>query len=384
MPPTVKVQRGSITFGSSSDSTTTGFADDVASLTKAFARITAVIPCSRGVALGDTVNKNNDDLGMTCELTAIDTITFTRQPGGEDQDYRAHWEVVEYIGPAGGPDEFVVTGHGTDTLSDGVSTLNPIADSGVAISYINDCVPFITGLSHDGTGRDWDDVNVTAKAITLGGPIDTIEIQRGFTTGDLKVSWAMLEFIGSNYIIQNNKEHGFSSAGANETEAITAVSAWDKAFIVPSMRSASGEVGLEDSAFNIWPGATTSTVRYRMNAGADNVGNVRAVAHVVENPGLNVIHDDSITGGGTDIAGGSGLQLVSKTISAPRNSLSECSALGTADSDGSGALYPQHLWGYRLTTNTDFQFSRGRGGTTSEWALQGVGWPQSPRRMVVG
>lgn len=379
MPATIKVQRAGVTFGSGSDSTT-ATPDTVSSLTAAFARLTAVIPCSRGIALGSTADKNNDDLGMTCELTGVSTITFTREAGGENDDYRAYWELWEYIGPAGGNDEFIVRGHGSNTLSSGTAVIN-VAVSG--ISSLSDCVPFITGIRHDGTGRNWDDVNVTAKAVNIVGPGDTIEIRRGGTSGDLEVTWAMVEFTGSNWIVQNNIEHSFASAGANETESIAAVNAWDEAFIVPSFRSSGENPNLDDSAFNIWPGATTSTLRFRLNSGATTPTNSFAMAHVVENPSLNVLHEDSITGGGTDHTGGTGLQTVDQTISAPTTALAECVAFGTADSDGSGLQYPRHLWAYRLTATTNFQWQRGRGGSTSEWARQAVGWPRSPRRLVI-
>jgi hypothetical protein len=52
-------------------------------------------------------------------LTGTNTIAFTRISTGEAANYRADWESWEYVGPAGGPNEFIVRSRNTVTMNAG-------------------------------------------------------------------------------------------------------------------------------------------------------------------------------------------------------------------------------------------------------------------------
>lgn len=369
----VNIQRGNVSFGASSDTTTDTI--DAVVLANAFVRITSTHFASAGPTAGTTSNRNNDDLGVTVALTDTTTVTFTRESGGDNEDVTVDYEVWEYVGAASGENEFIVRSQQDITLSNGTGTV----DTDIAgITTLGNCVPFICGIRNDGTARNWDDVNVSAE-MRNDGVNDEVRLIRGGTSGDTVVSVAIVEFTGSNWSVQNNVSHTFTAAGADETEAITDVTDWDTAFIVSSKQNVAGATGNDEVGYNCWPGATTTAVRFRLRSGHATPGGNIVIAHVVQNDNMTVEHIGSATGldaRSDHQAGSNGLTTYNESITAV--SLAQAAAISTSDSTGTGNGYPIAKFNYRLSTTTNLLYTQPRGNTTisATWAAQIISFPE--------
>lgn len=359
------VQRGSFDFGATEDTDTVTLGTAVASLGQAFARITGVRFSSGGPSAGTTGDRNADDLGVSCVLTATNTITFTRESGGADEDVRVYWEVIEF--ESSGPNAAVVRYHDNITMA---SATGQQDQSVSGVSTLGDCVPFICGIRTSQSNVYWDDAGVTAKMVDVSG--DKVRLDRESTGATTVVSVAVVEFTGSNWTVQNNIEHNYTAAGSNETESITSVVDISHAFVVCGHRfntSANDNLG-----YNCWF-KDVDELYFRLNSGSDVPADDYTVAHVIRNDDMIVEHMDSITGSGTDApAGSSSPQSIQMSVTAV-GSMSRSCLFATADDNNSSTAYPQPFWLYRLTDVDEVTFWRGRYGSVAEWTLQVVQIP---------
>lgn len=357
----IKVQRGVTVFGASADSTTATITA-VGSTTKAFVRVTNVCRASGGDDAGITTNRNVDDLGINIALTNTTTVTISRLAAGVNADMRIAWEVWEYTGSGGGANEFIVRYANDITYTAGSANVDT-AVSG--ITTLSKCVPFIAGqTAATGGSSVWDRASCTAEMVNVSG--NKVRLVKAATSTTATVSVVVVEFTGSNWSVQS-KTHSFSASGSTETETITAVSAWSKAFITYSFRNS--PAGTDETTCNVWPGSTTSSVRFRMTSGA-TVTSAVCIVHVVAHSDLSVEHLDSITGGkSSHAAGSSSPQAIDETIT----TLSDTSAAGVIAShvaDDSAATYPRSFWNFRIKSTTAVEFWRARHGASGNWALQ--------------
>lgn len=372
------IQRGTTVFGLIADTFVQPI-DQVGSIGndgKAFVRITNVQHSSAGPDLGTAFNRENDDLGVRAQLTDNDEITFTRLTGTNGpENVRATWEVWEYIGAAGGENEFIVR------LDTEVTTIdeNPV-DTNIP-NFVNrdNLVPFITGVTNDDGDRRWDDATHIAEIIDPGGGLADVRIDRDGTTNTSIVGVVVVEFTGSNWNVQNNISHNFATTNV-ETEPITAVNSWNEAFIISSYHARDGQDEREEIAANIWPGPTNALVNFDLSS-VDSVGpQYRAVAHVIENPGLQVQHLDSNTGGEANLPAGLGLAQTVPIAINQVDDMSETGLVATAYNTGGNRSYPRPFWNYLLTADDTVEFFRARSsGGDSEWTLGVIQFPQSDK-----
>jgi hypothetical protein len=300
------------------------------------------------------------------KLSALDTIELERSIYGQDENIRVFWEVIEF--PSVGNNAAVVRYHDIVTIAHASGQQDQVVSG---ISTIGDCVPFICGVLHSSGNPYWSDASVTAEMYTSGS--DYVRLKRGGTALAADVSVAVVEFTGTSWAVQNDNEHNYSSAGANETETITDVADWSHAFIVASHRcdlDNNDELG-----WICWPGSSTTTVRFRINTAATNPGNHYTIAHVIRNDSMDVQHLDSVTGSGTDHPVGSAApQQIETSITAVNDPLST-SLVASADDNDISPDYPQPFWGYTLNGDDEVTWWRGRYNSVAEWALQVVEWP---------
>jgi len=381
--PDFNIQRGFLDFGLNEDSTTVtitpvrSFGDGGF----AFVRLTNTQHASSGF---DGNQKNMDDIGVHAQLTARDTITFTQTGTGQNADYRAAWEVWEYVGPPGGPNEFIVR---LNTIASTTNTNNPLDVLVPNVINQKKLVPFITSVLSSHTGNDFDDMIHTVEIVDDGFGNTFARLDKdGAGTNPAHPRLAVVEFTGKNWIIQNNISHVFAAAGANEVETVAgnanfeqAVNAWNEAFIVTTFHTPNGEEEAEEIGYNVWPSATTDSMRFRIEDNSNNVatGNYIAIAHVVENPDITVTHVDSITGGGADFTGGGGdPDIENKGFAAITNPLAETGLLATAESDAGGTAAPRVFQDYRLIADDTVEFRRANDGSVGQWALEVIEFPR--------
>ena len=365
MPGDIRVERGVAVFGASADSTSINFGTAAAAADKAFVRITNVAYCSAGPDTATAATRNNDDLGCYIDQTTVTENGFdlVRDAAGVNEDVRVHWELWDYVGPDGGSWEFSVpkranvrASSGTLSGSQGISALNP--------SSYDNLTPVCTGVSSTNTGRNWPDASIALR-LDKTASSEAVDWQRGNAAATTNFSYCLVDWSGSAWTVENNITHQFTAAGVNETETITDVGSWDKAFIFHTFRTVN--TGLDESTCNVWPGSTTTSMRFRMRSSATSaVGYVVEACTVSASKGLSVEHLDSITGTGTDH--GSGSNTTSVTISSV--DAEGAGAIASSDCAGSGTAYGRFAWGYRINNSTNAEFWRSYNGQTGDWAMQ--------------
>lgn len=352
--PDINIQRDIITYGASEDTLTATITS--VDTDHAFARTTNTM---RGGLARDTALSSPryvDDISGRIILTDSTTVTADRPSGGENVDHRAAFEAWEF--PSTGNNAAFVRYHSTITMSSGTSSAVQ-AVSG--ISDIDNCIPIICGISCTTTGSQGERYNCTVEMST--SPSNGITVTRGSTTDSVTVSIAVVEFTGSNWTVDNNISHSFTSSGANETETITDVSDTATACVFSSHRGSTG--GLDEAGYNCWF-KDTNELYFRLRSGASTSGQV-VIAHVLKHADMVVDHRDSILGGETDFATAD--NTVNVTVDT-QDDLSTSAVIATADSNGSGTAYPRPWWNYRLTTTTNVEFYRSRSGQPADWTLQ--------------
>lgn len=360
----IRCQRGVAVFGASADSVTVSFGSSV-TVSRALVRITSVTYSSGGPDATTTGNRFNDDLGVYIDQSSVTTTGFdlVRLAAGVDEDVRVHWEVWEYVGEAGGPWEFAVIARANKRLNPAVFT-GSTSISGLSSDY-SKVVAIGTGVTSGATGASWGDASVALGIDTTGGS-ELITAQRSVAASTTNVTYCAVDFLGSAWSVEA-VSHSFSAAGSDETETIADVGAWDQAFIVSTYRCSGA--GLDEAACNVWPGSTTTSVRFRLRSGAStSLAAVEAFV-VGASSGVAVEHQDSITGGGTDHQTAD--FTTSLTLSTSVD-LERAGMVATSDCAGTGTAYPRQCWGYRLTGATGAEFWRGRAGQPGDWAAQVV------------
>lgn len=374
------IQRGVFDFGATEDADTVTLVTPVKSIddgSNTFLRLTNVQHAGAGRTAGDTANRQNDEIGILAQLTATDTITFSRKATATNFDQRVAWELWEYIGPLGGPNEFIVR-QDTQITTRGPSQVDTEVPN---VENRDNLVPFVTSSFSDNQGTEWDDVIHTAEIVDGGAGITYVRLDRDGqgTAQPSEIGIAVVEFTGSNWKIQNNIQHVFAVAGATETENIPiAVNSWNEAFIVVSYYTNNNDDERNELGHNVWPGVTNDQIRFRVDGGADNVvgGNYVAMVHVVENPDMTMEHLDSITGGEVDLPSPDlGLQTETRAITAVGD-LAQTGLVVTTDTAGGGSGVGRAFWNYRLSLVNQIEFLRADGQGVGNWVAQVIQFPQ--------
>lgn len=347
------IQRGIQTFGASADSDTSASFTPVSVLANSFGRLSCSI---NAPTLNSSVaaDRFNDDMGMGCLLTSASVLTLNRLAAGTDEDMRCPWEIWEF--PDSGNDQVVVRAHGSHTLVAGDASDHVLIGG---ISTLSKCIPVICGITSTATTELWDAAHVTASMLNSGG--NGVTFTRGTTTGDTTVYYAILEFVGSNWSVQNNLSLTFAGAGSDETIACSAVT-WANTVIFPTYRTT--DQNEDEVGYTVREGSSTTTVRARRRSGA--TGTATVIVHLASNSNLTMQRIDSITGGGTAYA--SGDATVNHTISAVP--LARSFVIATVDSAGTGANYPREFWNHRLSSTTNVEGYRARTGQGGDYAIQ--------------
>lgn len=360
----IKVQAGVAVFGATEDSL--AISVTIADTSKALVRIRVTTYSSAGPDTAVVANLNNDDIGARIDQSSVSTGGFTveRQTGGINADVRLHWSVVEYVGPDGGPNEFEVIKRDDVRANAGVASGSRDASTlPITNSDWDKVTVHSTGSRNAGTGTAYADALV-ALSIDKTDGAEAVDYQRGTSSAVTWHSYCLVWWKGSNYSVQNDISHTFSAAGTNETETISAVT-WAETVIFATHRT--GLSGLDETGFNVWEGATTTSLRFRLRSGAGTTGQV-VEAMLVSNPTWSVERDDSITGTETALASGN----TDQTTTITSVDTDQADVVVTADCAGTGTAYPRQHWGYHLTAATTLAMRRGRNGQAGDWAWQVV------------
>jgi hypothetical protein len=324
---------------------------DVGSVLKAF-EYNANSMFTHGGSTSSTSNMEADDMSGTIELTAADTLTFTRQAASLSQNMRYDWQVIQYVGAKNGDNEFIVRSRNTITMSgnSGSATLDntPIDTSR--------CIPFITGVKTSDTTDDGDELRVIAYIDDSG----TLIVEKGSTTNTTVVQVVTVEFIGSNWSVYHGTLTSSSDTGTItiNTDSDGAggstgdVGDWSTAFIEGQFTST--DHGLDSIACRYDAGSTTSTVNFDFQVG-NNTGH-RHFVHVLQ-------HDDMVVTRYTPSGSAQNDTNVDIT-SAGLTDIDQSMIIGTCQGSGGGTAYGRNWRNYRLTSTTNAQHYCHRSGNT--------------------
>lgn len=362
----IKVQRG-ITAIDEAGGTDTTF-DEVDSLASSFALNKNNRYAHAGEVDLSASNRDGDDMSGMLELTATDTLTFSRIAASMAEDAQFAWEIWSYIGDPGGDNEFIVRSRNTFAFSSRTdsATLDTTPDN------INDCVCFITGLmttdNSDGSN------NATAVAYLSG--TETLNVERGGTIGTTTVQIVTVEFTGANWSVG----HGDSGDQAGDTGTIDlfvnadgltggsySVSDWSNAFIVGDDRGSTGDTdfALADMFPVYDPGTNPDEVDWSFDG--NHASTNRHFVRVVENADMTVTRyqDTSSTAAESTV----------DITSAGLTDLTNAAIIGFSETSGTGVAYGRGWRNYGFNSLIEAWHWCHRSGNTMNHELQIISMP---------
>lgn len=357
------------------DGSTSGAA--VSSTTKAFATITNIAKGTSGPVALTTSDKPGRDISAYVVMTGTNGVDVYLAAGGESVDYYVDWMVVECLESSGHANEFIVRDHQAVLLP--ASNQFPNVDiTGTGISNIGDCVPFICGVTTNNSSTtlyrhatmDLNVSSTTNLAIIRGAPI----------SDDTYLSYAIVEFVGSNWTIQNQLKSNWATAAENIT--ISAVNDITEAFVVQQALHFSKENCDDWSAGSYL--LNTTTLRTFWSTGNGDLAQARSRYYIIENPELTVYHENSYGDGGSTDSGSVSSELASGdtdvdyTLNTSLTDLSKAFPSANALCRDGGRTYPRGHWGYGLESTTAFNWRRGRvGSAATDWSLSIATFPSA-------
>jgi hypothetical protein len=364
----IAVQRGSVDYTSSGTTITPG--TTYGALSSAFVRSTNNRKMNAGPP-PSTGNQPIDDLGLGLAITATNTITVTAEPGSNASTARrVYWESWEYTGPSGGAYEFIVRSRNTVTLTGETNT----ATLSETPSDIDNCIPFITGIRHDGTSSNFADC---AAAIAWLSGSNTLNVKRGGTNGTVTVTVTTVEFIGSAWSVAHGRTESAADSGTitlvDSADGTTAgggdVGNWSNAAIFHqfSGNNSNGvDDALADTSATYEPGSNTTSVDWTFNGQhVDSAGAGDRGVHMVHTLSCadmavtRVSDSQSHTGAANVSISGAGL-----------SDISEAGLIVSRNTSGGGNAYARGWVNARITSTTNVELWCHRNGNSIQTRLQ--------------
>lgn len=366
------VQRGSTTIPSGSSIATIIAGENYfapAALSNAFIRITN----THMTGVGENADDDTADNANTVAAypsnpgNLLTSVQFNRNSSTDDT--RIDWEIVEYQGPSGGVNEFIVRDEGvTNYLSGGTTVSQPVT----GITDDNDVVPWITGQSN--TAANTTEYHTGLSTSTWDGANNEIDFTRGTAGGNANtVAWALVEFTGSNWTIQRIS-HTYTLAGTTETEAPTTNFGATGSVFLHTQKRVNGDPGVDEFGHTVWVSATNQ-VSFELQGGASNPGNHVSVAFAIENTQTGGTPMTVTRSNGTIASGGSEPRTNTISIGTSLSDPSVASIFVNNRSAGSGTTYPDPMIAASLSSTTEYELWISESGNTKTYRTEVVEWP---------
>ncbi|MGB5811736.1 MAG: hypothetical protein WBG86_14460 [Polyangiales bacterium] len=297
MPQEIRVQRFTLVVLAGQTFANVGITIPLLDVTKAFVKLTGTQDYSPTPTLGTAVSQTviQDSAVVSILSTTQVNVTFA-DPGTFKT---ITYEVWEYVGAPGGPNEFLVHGEETAGPVTGIGIVH--INTGTAYSSLIETIAISRGLSwtQGGTTLSHSAGAIRANVEELFGfPIT--RLLRGLPAGspdEPTFHWTTVEFTGSNWTVQKiTMDAADGTPVATRDEPISDVGDWSNAFIHGTRTVNSGLSS--NFGFVAWPGPDTTTLRVKYsNTAQVALPNFNLyVIHVVSNPHMRVYHNDSIDG----------------------------------------------------------------------------------------
>ena len=364
--PDFKVQRGETLLYNTTATLTAGVDYTApASASNAFIRLVNTRLSGAGKDSGGGTQ------GPSSWMTLIDnpgnitnSITFARYNGGDSS--MLTWEIIEYIGAPGGPNEIIVRDAAKANASGGNNATGAVVTD---VAKDGDVVVFITGQRHNATqlGRTDRGLFVADWLPASNYP----SFSRTDKNGASSVSYAVVEFTGANWNVQRIQQQ-LNTTTDSIIKAITPVST-DRAFIHGQVRSNHG--GVDEHGVNITFDAPDA-VRFERHPVAAQTQ--VAAAWIVENTetepvlAMNVSHYT-----GTRASGGAVPESWTNTI-APVADTARASIMGEGATDSVSAnTPPRGSVNLRLTATNQVAFWQSDSNNDRAYVYSVIEWPSS-------
>jgi len=367
-----EIQRGTRTIATTSTSTTLIAGVDYiapSASTSAFIRITNVGHTGAGhnTANGTAQNATNTTAYIVNPSDIMTSVTIARS--GVTNNTRVSWEIVEYIGIPGGDNEMIVRGQTFHLY--GIASTS--ATGTVVSSVTNDAkvAVFITGQQNPDTAST--NYNSGLSTSEWNASLDAPIFRRGTSGSDAgRVSYAVVEFTGSNWNIQRS-EHTYTTAGITETEAISALNSLSRAFIHTQKRVNTGLTGTDEFGAEVWL-SSIGYVSYYLEPGATTPSGQTSVAWIIENTqttdGAMVV-----TKSNGWVSGGAAPLTVSIPIGKTLSDITNASIFTNARSSVTDTTFPRPLAGVTIASTTSYEIWRSNIGSTLTYRTEVVEWP---------
>ena len=317
----------------------------VGATSKAFVRVANTFRTSGGkyTSGADVVN---NVFGVTARLTATDAIVVNQELSSTTY-LGFGLEIWEFIGTAGGVNEWIVRAQGEATGD--VTGLSGIVDA-------SRCIPFLTGIRSSLTSANAQEMTGYLELSTDG---TTLAFHRGGSgSGTTTYSYAIVEFTGSNWSISKTIATGLSGASGNVT--VPDVGNWADAFIEPQWAAPNNAANSQISA-KIGKGANTTSVAWAAGA---SVSGAALALYVARNTLINVNH-------GTISKASPAATSFNQSITA-LPSVSRAGLIATAANTDTGSGYVKHAKQTLLNSTTQLGFWSSQGGGQVDVAYQVV------------
>jgi hypothetical protein len=367
-----KIQRGVSTVTGDTLSLVAGVDYETPiSSSSAFIRITNTSHTGAGRNTGGGSTNAYDNMVYIVNPADILTgVTFTRRVAAVGNT-RVSWEIIEYRGMAGGENEIIVRDQ--TSLAYGSGSLTATAAAVPSVVNDSDVAVFITGQYLDTT------LNLQRGISTADWNAGTNQavFTRGGTGSVANVSYATVEFTGSNWNIQRI-EHAYTAVGVTQTEPMTAVNSLSRTFIhtqklFPSSTHA-------NFGHEVWLSGV-GQVSFRLSSDAVTPANHRSVAWVIENTQTTGRPMTVTRSNGAFDTTGSAPQTNNVSIGKTLNDLSIASLFVNNLSSTTGNTWPEPILGARLVSATQYELWRSDIAANIAYRTEVVEWPTVARRL---
>jgi len=313
--------------------------------------------------MGRTVgggNQNTDDYTVRMTYSG-DNIVFTRE--GTANDNRIDWQIIQYVGSASGANEIIVRQKGLITVTSG-SVTNTDTISG--ISNVADCVPWITAQSGDDVSRN--DSQGHLFKLSISGT--TLTATRGEGTSEGYVSYAIIEFTGSNWSVQKH-EFSCDTGTATLSPSVTL----SRTFYHAQYTTTDNACGLDDASCQIRISTTTLTSDV---ATSTNLTNKINRVFVISNSDTTTDTMMKVQWLDNLLMDGSTEEEIQDTTITAVGSLDNTGIMSaTNDCTGTGTAFPRGFINQYLNSTTVVRSRQSDNGQTQYMSIAIVEFPKS-------
>ncbi len=325
----------------------------------------------------------SDDSGLT---NSGGDITFTRHGTGTSN--HIFWEIWEYVGATTDPNKMTVWDTGVCTFGGFSLVCNGLAPAGFSGNDA-DIVVFLTGAANPETTVNEPQRCMVTSDWNFG--LDRPEFTRGESANTCDVSYAVVEFSGSNWNVERIS-HTFTGANP-QTEPVTDVGDRTRAFFHHQQRNTGDTVadGLEQVGAEVELTDST-TLTYTLNQGTGSWGgNMISVTWIISNlettTGNRMIveHLHPAERPANQAAGsGPGQDSWTVAITPLTYQLSETAIAGmTSQSDGTGNSWPRGEINAEFIDSSTVMLYQSDDGQAQEYTFQVVQFPRVPSQWEI-